>query len=99
MKTFCFDLDQTLCTTQGTDYKNSKPIPERIKLVNSLYEDGNRVIIDTARGSGTGICWTKITADQLNKWGLKYHKLRCGHKIAADFYIDDKALSDKDFFG
>lgn len=97
-KTFCFDLDDTLCKTKGLNYKESQPIQERIKIVNKLYESGNYIIIDSARGSRTGKYWTKETAAQLKKWGLRYHKLRCGHKFAADHYIDDKALSDIDFF-
>ena len=97
-KTFCFDLDDTLCKTKGLNYEDSQPIQERIEIVNKLYDSGNYIIIDSARGSGTGKYWTKVTARQLQKWGVRYHKLRCGHKFAADHYIDDKALSDVDFF-
>ena len=98
MKTYCFDLDDTLCITEGINYNLATPIQERINIVNKLYDEGNYIIIDSARGSGTGKYWTKTTAEQLNQWGIKYHKVRCGHKFAADFYIDDKALSDTDFF-
>lgn len=98
MKTYCFDLDDTLCITEGMNYNLAIPIQERINIVNKLYDEGNYIIIDSARGSGTGKYWTKTTSEQLDQWGVKYHKVRCGHKFAADYYIDDKALSDTDFF-
>ena len=41
MKTYCFDLDETLCNTFNKDYKNSTPITEMIDRVNYLYEQGN----------------------------------------------------------
>ena len=37
------------------------------------------------------------TEQQLFEWGVKYHELFMG-KPAADYYIDDKGISDKDFF-
>lgn len=89
-KIYCFDLDNTLCKTLGEDYSKSEPIQERIKIVNKLYDEGNEVIIFTARGSVTGIDWTELTEKQLKFWNVKYTKLLLG-KPAADFYIDDKA--------
>lgn len=97
-KTYCFDLDGTLCTNTEGDYENALPYTERISIVNDLYEKGNIIIIETARGSKTGIDWNQITKNQLNKWGISYHKLRAGVKIAADIYIDDKGINDKSFF-
>jgi hypothetical protein len=41
--------------------------------------------------------WYKITEEQLGNWGVSYHELHLG-KPAGDFYIDDKAISDLDFF-
>jgi hypothetical protein len=98
LKTFCFDLDDTLCKTNGCDYDNSQPYIERINLVNKLYNEGHTIFIDSARGSGTGIYWTTKTKKQLDSWGLKYHKVRCGRKFAADIYVDDKAFNSEDYF-
>jgi CMP-N,N'-diacetyllegionaminic acid synthase len=100
-KTYCFDLDDTLCYIkigEKTDYMSSYPYESRIKKVNELYEQGNFIIIDTARGSETGINWLARTYSQLIGWGLKFHKLRCGIKLSADYYIDDKGLSVIDYF-
>ena len=66
-KTYCFDLDGTLCTNTEGDYENALPYTERISIVNDLYEKGNTIIIETARGSKTGIDWNQITKNQLNK--------------------------------
>ena len=46
---YCFDLDNTLCNTEG-NYYESYPIQSRIDKVNKLYDEGNTIIIDTARG-------------------------------------------------
>lgn len=94
---YCFDLDGTLCS-QEEDYNKAIPKKERIKKVNDLFNQGNIIIIETARGSTTGIDWHKITEKQLKKWGLKFHILRTGTKMTADFYIDDKGIKDLDFF-
>ena len=98
-KIYCFDLDGTLCHTVNGDYEESIPRYDRIRKVNLLYQDGNRIIVDTARGSETGLDWFAVTKDQLDRWGVLYHSLRCGTKIAADYYVDDKAIVDHEFFG
>ena len=35
-KIFIFDLDNTICKTINSDYKNSKPIKKTINLINKL---------------------------------------------------------------
>jgi uncharacterized HAD superfamily protein len=87
---YCFDLDGTLCSHES-DYNLAKPINERIKVVNSLYDENNVIIIDTARGSTTGVDWYEITQNQLKKWNVKYHELRVD-KPYYDLFIDDKTL-------
>ena len=39
----------------------------------------------------------ELTEIQLSLWGCKYHQLFLG-KPSGDFYIDDKAITDKEFF-
>jgi phosphoserine phosphatase len=107
-KIYCFDLDGTLCKWNLTDEfpkgraEDAVPYPKRIQKVNSLYDRGHHIIIDTARGSnstkerkGTLV---KLTKTQLKEWGVKHHELRVGTKTFADFYIDDRAVSDEIFF-
>lgn len=87
---YVIDLDGTLCT-QEKDYSFAKPIENRIKKVNDLYNNGNVIIIFTARGSETDIDWSDTTLKQLREWGLKYHHLIFG-KPSADYYIDDRNI-------
>lgn len=94
---YCFDLDNTLCLSSGEDYSKSTPQLERIARVNQLYDEGNTIVILTARGSVSGLDLEDLTRNQLDSWGVRYHTLQLG-KPYADFYIDDKAVSDTDFF-
>ena len=96
-----FDLDGTLCRTEGTNYEGSTPIPERIEKVNNLYAEGHEIVIWTARGSGTGIDWTELTTKQLRAWLVPYHELRVGRsggKIPFDLFVDDKVVNADDYF-
>ncbi len=97
MATYCFDLDGTLCSTSESDYSNATPRLERIVKVNELASNGHKVIIFTARGGSSGLDWTELTKKQLREWGVIHHALILG-KPAADYYIDDKAVKDEDFF-
>jgi glycerol-3-phosphate cytidylyltransferase len=100
---YCFDIDGTLCYTPNNelgkpDYVNAKPIPFMVEQVNRLYDEGNYIIMQTARGKGSGIDWTDFTKEQLDKWGYKYHELFpmfC--KPTADIFIDDKGINAEDW--
>ena len=99
---YCFDLDDTLCEISAEwdrdQYDKADPKTKRIEKVNSLYDGGNKIIIETAQGSVSGKDWHELTEKQLNSWGVKYHVLRAGIKHAADYYIDDKAINASDYF-
>ena len=47
-KTYCFDIDNTICRTIKSNYKKSKPIKKNIDFINFLYEQGNIIKIYTA---------------------------------------------------
>ena len=91
------DIDGTICSHEK-NYTEAKPYLERIAEINELYDSGHTILFDSARGSTTGINWKEITEKQLHKWGVKYHYLRTGVKLNADVFVDDKGISDKDFF-
>ena len=101
------DIDGTICeqTPQGGDYFKAAPYRDRIEKINRLYDDGNKIIFWTARGmsrfKGNEVdCYDEfflLTMEQLKDWGVKFHELRLG-KPVYDHWIDDKAMSDKDFF-
>lgn len=94
---YCVDIDGTICRTTGADYSSAQPISERIEAINELFEAGHEVVYFTARGSATGIDHYELTRVQLDNWGARYTRLVLG-KPPADVYVDDRALSDREFF-
>jgi capsule biosynthesis phosphatase len=104
-KRYVFDLDGTLCSISDGNYESAQPFLERIAIVNNLFTQGHRITISTARGMGrfnNNIAVAKtefeeLTRRQLDAWGIQYHELFLG-KPSGDYYIDDKAVSDMDFF-
>jgi trehalose-6-phosphatase len=98
MKTYCFDLDGTLCSiTENQEYYKAVPYNEMINIVNKLYNEGNSIKIYTARGMLNGKDFKKLTKNQVNEWGIKYHQLIM-NKPSADLYIDDKGCTPNEFF-
>jgi capsule biosynthesis phosphatase len=101
-KTICFDIDNTICKTIKSDYKNSKAIVKNIECINNLYDQGHIIKIFTARYMGrtndnvieARKKAKKITLSQLKRWNVKFHKIYFG-KPSSDFYIDDKNLNFK----
>lgn len=95
---FCFDLDNTICTTNGKKYSKSKPKKDIIKVINKLYDSGHIIKINTARYMGRNNDNIKLankqgykeTYNQLIKWGLRFNVLSIS-KLSADIYIDDKS--------
>lgn len=102
-KIYLFDLDNTLCVTEkkedgNWDYLNSKPIEDRINYVNKLFDEGHRIIVETARGCVSKKNWYEETYNQLISFNLKFHELRTGVKYNFDYSIDDKGYNSEDFF-
>ena len=85
------DIDGTICETKGADYENVKPKYEQIDKINKLYDDGHEIVYWTARGSGTGIDWSKLNKEQLDNWGCKYNRIETLKKPYFDLFIDDKS--------
>ncbi|MGA0351991.1 MAG: hypothetical protein ACO3MF_04535 [Acholeplasmataceae bacterium] len=86
------DIDNTICTTIGSDYENAQARLKEISKINALYDAGHTIIYYTARGTITHKCWRSLTEKQLMSWGAKYNDLKFG-KPAYDLLIDDKAIN------
>ena len=104
--TYVIDIDGTICDWEaGRDYTLANPYPERIKVINKLYDQGNTIKYFTARGMGRYAgrsekaieSFYAITESQLDRWGCKYHQLILG-KPSGDHYIDDKGVDVNEFF-
>tara|TARA_R110002167_G_scaffold123973_1_gene303145 strand:- start:735 stop:1055 length:321 start_codon:yes stop_codon:yes gene_type:complete len=102
---YVFDIDGTICSTTSGDYEQALPYTDRINKINKLYDEGNTITFQTARGMGrsnnctvTAIAeFRDLTKKQLKEWGVKYHDLFLG-KPSGDIYIDDKGVDDESFF-
>lgn len=95
---YIVDIDNTICTDTGGDYPSAKPFQYRIDYMNYLYDQGHIIIYWTARGGNSGKDWSELTTKQLKEWGVKYTDLWM-KKPSYDYWIDDKAFNDDDFFG
>ena len=84
------DIDNTICKTEGTDYKSAMPIKSNIEKINKLFDEGHTIVYWTARGAVSGIDWTDVTKAQLKRWGAKHHDLRMNTKPHYDLLICDK---------
>ncbi len=87
------DIDGVLAEpVPDLDYGSAGPIMENVERVNALHEAGCHIVLFTARGSGTGKDWSAVTAEQMQRWGVRYDELRFG-KPPADLYVDDRLVS------
>ena len=92
------DIDETICEySDERRYDLAVPIEENIRKINRLYDEGNRIVYWTARGSVTGIDWEELTKKQLKEWNAKHHDCILG-KPHFDLYICDKAMNSDSFF-
>jgi hypothetical protein len=104
-RTFVIDIDGTICSDTAGEYESAVPYENKIAFINTLYDNGDTIIIFTARGMGRSgndrnsaiVNWYEFTRLQLIGWGLKFHELHFG-KPAGDFYVDDKNLTLDNFF-
>lgn len=106
-KIIAFDLDDVICFRSNKyedlgkeKYSYCQPHQKVIDMINSLYDDGYKIIVYTARGmsqfSGNiDKIYSQLfnkTTDQLKSWGVNYHQLVMG-KIHYDILIDDKVMN------
>jgi histidinol phosphatase-like enzyme len=95
-KRLIVDIDETICTTKGTDYEKAKPKKKMIKKLNKLYDEGIEIVYWTARGGRSGVNWTALTNKQFKEWGVKYTEL-VYHKPDYVYFICDKCIHPDDF--
>lgn len=90
---YCFDIDGTICDTDGNDYPGAVPFKDVINKINELHAGGHTIKMFTARGSVSGTDWTEFTEKQLSEWGVTYDELIMNKKPHYDILVDDKAIS------
>ena len=98
MRIIYVDIDETICYyKKERKYEDSLPIMTNIEKINRLYDEGNRIVYWTARGTTTGIDWLPLTLSQLNEWGAKHHQVKMG-RPNYDLFICDKSINSAVFF-
>lgn len=66
-------------------------VQRSLDKINKLYDEDNRIVYWTARGSRSGIDWYEFTKKQLIEWGAKFHELRCD-KPYYDIFVEDRSV-------
>jgi capsule biosynthesis phosphatase len=107
MKKLIVDIDNTLCTTIDSDYKNSSPIYSVISKLQEYKDLGFTVVLFSSRnmrtyGSNIGkinIHTLPVIIEWLNRHNVPYDEVLigkpwCGHD---GFYIDDRAIRPSEF--
>ena len=107
MKRLIFDVDETICTTQNGDYKNSTPILPVIEKMREYKAQGFEICLSTSRNMRTyegnagkiAANTLPILIDWLNRHDVPYDEIYiakpwCGFD---GFYIDDKAIRPDEF--
>lgn len=106
MRTWVMDLDGTICTlVVGKAYETALPFYSIIEWMKARKDEGDRIIIHTARGMNTydgdaaaaENAMRPLTEEWLSKHHVPYDKLIFG-KPSGDAYIDDKALRPLEIF-
>ena len=85
------DMDGTLCENEGfteQDCIDAKPKMDMISKINELHHKGCFIIIYTARRSFL----RAVTEYWLEKYEVEYNIIDVGHKVWADYYIDDRNI-------
>ncbi len=92
------DIDETICFySDKRSYDLAEPHYGNIAKINKLYDDGYKIIYNTARGFKTKVDFYDFTHQQLLGWGCKFHELNTGTKGKRPkstfyMYVDDKAI-------
>ena len=101
---YVIDIDGVICN-EDVDVLERSGYYERIKHINSLYDEGHTIVYFTARGmnsqndnqANSDLKYRALTESQLDTWGCKYHSLFFG-KPNCDYYVDNKNMLMETFF-
>lgn len=88
----CFDIDGVIWDLSFINDRIIRPNIDTIKIINKLYDEGNHIILYTARQ----LIPKEETIKDLKKVGVKYNELHYG-KPKAHLYVDDLAVNVIDY--
>lgn len=95
-KTYFIDLDGVLVYNSAEFippfWGETTELPNNVKIINELYDSTySTIVITTSRKES----YRKITVDQLNKFGIKYHKIIFDLPHAHRVLINDYSTTNK----
>ena len=70
--------------------ENVKPKPFSVEIINKLRDEGNRIIIITARWSRNGISAFDISKKWLDEYGIKYDKIYTDIEVKDEIAVNEK---------
>ncbi len=107
MDSLVIDIDNTICKTHNSDYKNSEPDLNVIAKIKEYKSIGFNIVLFTSRNMRTfegnigkiNKTTIPILVEWLDKHDVPYDELVvgkpwCGHN---GFYVDDKAIRPSEF--
>ena len=107
MKRLIFDLDDTLCFTEGGNYRQSRPNLEVIAKLRDYHAQGFTIVISSSRNMRTyegnvgkiNANTLPIIVEWLNKHEVPFDEIYIGKPWCGQqgFYIDDKAVRPDEF--
>ncbi len=107
MKRLIFDIDDTICKTENSDYKNAKPILAMIDKLRDYHSQGFTIVLNTSRNMRTysgnvgeiNKNTLPIIIDWLAEHDVPYDEIYVGKPWCGfeGFYIDDKAIRPDEF--
>ena len=107
MKRLIIDLDNTICTTDNSDYLNSLPVIDVVEKIRLYKSRGFEIVISTSRNMQTYKgCIGKINANTLpiiitwlDRHEVPYDEIYVGKPWCGKngFYIDDRAIRPSEF--
>lgn len=107
MKRLIFDLDDTICSTENGDYRNSRPDLEVVEKLIEYKSMGFSICINTSRNmrtyqGNTGMINANtlpLIINWLNEHEVPYDEVYVGKPWCGTegFYVDDKAIRPNEF--
>jgi hydroxymethylpyrimidine pyrophosphatase-like HAD family hydrolase len=100
--TIAIDIDGTVADCSGVDFNRvdedpnelmkAKPRGEALAAIKELYRHGHKIVFYSSRDHKS----LAVTKRWLKKCGFPFHHIEMG-KFVAHVYIDDRAISGRDW--
>jgi capsule biosynthesis phosphatase len=107
MKRLIIDLDDTICRTEGGDYKNATPVMGVVEQLRNYKQDGFEIVLHTSRNMRTfagnvgkiAAHTLPVIIEWLKRHDVPYDEIHVGKPWCGfqGFYVDDRAIRPSEF--